>query len=322
MLSLKKKEEIVKDYLSGRICRLVAKECEVSYQTVYNILHTSGVPMRNDRRIPIHNEDAFSKITPESSYWVGFLLSDGCVHWLRGKYPKLVVELEIGDWGHLEKLRRFLGSETNVKPSHRGRAARFEITSEKIVEDLRQLDVVPCKSITAKVSPLLAESRDFWRGMVDGDGNPGIHKNSGCPHIGLIGTAAVIESFHEFCGMGGTIGRSGKLSTLVFYSYNASDLAKKLYDGTDIFLDRKKVIADQIMQYEQRCCECRQIIIGRDSHAKTCSSCLPVAKRRKALEYKTKRIKEEVGRGRNPCHNCIKRDSLPGKKLCFHCNEY
>src|SRR5271157_2613134 len=143
--SINEQRRIISAYLSTpkKTCQEVGSEFGVCKQTICNILKKHGVVPRGYTGFPVNNEDAFSKITPESSYWAGFLLSDGCVHWLRGKYAKLVVELQIGDWNHLEKLRRFLDAEIEVKPSHNGQAARLDISSDRLAKDLESLWITP-----------------------------------------------------------------------------------------------------------------------------------------------------------------------------------
>jgi len=280
-----------------------------------------GVAAKSDFRIPIHNEGAFDQITPESAYWMGFLLADGCIHYLRGKYPKVVLELGVEDWAHVEKFRQFIQTDTKVAPSHLGAAARLEVTSEHIVNALKFYGITERKSLTATVAPELRHNRDFWRGVVDGDGYLGYNKGNNCPHLGLVGTRDVINSFKEFCGIEGTIGTQYKISTLVYYSYNAALLARRLYNGASLFLDRKKTLADSIQRYEHRCDECNEVIEGRE-HAVYCLSCRVRIHKQKSKLRKKQRLEEAVQVGRSPCFNCVKRDAIRGQKLCIKCQGY
>ena len=188
---------------------------------------------------------------PTSAYWAGFLLADGCIHFHLGRYPKVILELGIEDREHVEKFREFLQAEAGVKVSHKGAAARFEVTSQRLVSDLLSLGITERKSLTATVSPSLENNRDFWRGVIDGDGWLGYNSGNGRPHIGLIGTRATIESFQDFCGIEGTVGTQYKMSTAVYYSRKAAKVARVLYAETKLYLDRKKILADSIMEYRK-----------------------------------------------------------------------
>ena len=52
------------------------------------------------------NEQAFSKLTPEAAYWVGFLMADGSIV---GR--SVGIALALKDAGHLELFRAFMGSK-------------------------------------------------------------------------------------------------------------------------------------------------------------------------------------------------------------------
>jgi len=321
MTSLKLNDEIVCAYLAGGTCKSVGLQFGLSAQTICNVLARTGTPAKSDFRIPIHNEGAFDTTTPESAYWIGFLLADGCIHYLRGRYPKVVLELGIEDWAHVEKFRSFIQTDTRVASSHLGAAARLEVTSERIVNALKFYGVTERKSLTASVHPELRSNRDFWRGVIDGDGNLGYNKGNNCPHLGLAGTRDVIDAFRDFCGIEGTIGAHHKISTLVYYSYNAAMLAKRLYDDASLFLDRKKQLADSIRLYEHRCDECGGLIEGRE-HAAYCLKCRVNVHRQKSKLRKKRRLEQAALAGRNPCFNCVKRDAISGQKLCIKCQGY
>jgi len=322
MTSLKRNDaNIVSAYLAGGTCKSVGVQFDVCAQTVCNILARNGIRAKTDFRRPIHDEGAFDQITPESAYWIGFLLADGCVHYLRGKYPKVVLELGIEDWEHVEKFRQFIQTETQVRPSHLGAAARLEVTSERIVDTLRGYGVTERKSFTASVVPELRRNRDFWRGVVDGDGNLGYNIGNGCPHLGLVGTRAVVEAFKEFCGIEGVIKDVGNVSTLVYYSHNAASIARTLYREATLFLDRKNKLADTISLHANRCNECGVLIEG-SPHAGYCSSCRVNARKRKSKARKISRLEQALEQGRAPCKNCVKREVINGRALCIRCQGY
>ena len=322
MKSLKRNDaEIVNAYLAGASCKVVGVQFGVCAQTVCNILARNGIEARSDFRTPIHNEGAFDQLTPESAYWIGFFLADGCVHRLRGKYPKVVLELGVEDRGHIEKFKRFIQTETPVNLSHLNAAARLEVTSEHLFGALKRYGVTERKSLTASVVPELKHNRDFWRGVIDGDGNLGYNIGNACPHVGLVGTRAVVMAFKEFCGIEGRVSDRGNISTIVYYSQNAASIARILYDETTLFLDRKKKLADSIGLHANHCNECG-VLIETSNHAGYCLDCRVAVHKRKSKLRKSLRMTQAIEQGRRPCSNCVKREAVISRTLCIRCQGY
>lgn len=195
--------------------------------------------------------DAFDILTPEAAYWCGFLFTDGTIVRRPDRAPTVALVIQKGDRGHLEKLRDFLASAhaiTEVHPAkvspryaapNGGRgtgAVRFAVTSRRIADRLEALG-----RYGPAVNPGLAASRDFWRGVIDGDGTVGV--SCGIPHVKLWGTRWLLRSFVEFLGpisRHPLNARPARSIYVVSTSYRTAEkLVDRLYAGAGVALDRK-----------------------------------------------------------------------------------
>jgi len=196
------------------------------------------------------NDDAFSALTPESSYWIGFLMADGSVD---GK-SKMTVSLQLSDADHLEKLKAFLKASYPVRFDSGRNSCTLAVHSKKIVRDLESFGIVPRKSykdIKAHVD--LANNRDFWRGLVDGDGSV-LLNSYGKPLNSLVGCRSIVDAFavfsRQYClpdeGKGSIVAR-GSIWSYAVTGKSAIEVIKQLYYNSVVALDRKKAAAEEIL---------------------------------------------------------------------------
>lgn len=198
------------------------------------------------------NDAAFDVLTPEACYWIGFLWADGCVHHNSGgSAPSLICGLGEKDRGHLEKLKKFLGSTYPISTSNgqhgfgRGRTVYHSVRSERLCAALESLGFA--KKRTRSPAPALVASRDFWRGAIDGDG--WLSCSGGCPNFGLSGQANLLEAFNSFAGkklgvrpLAGAAYRLGTSGAVA-----AGALIRTLYLDACVGLDRKVARANDII---------------------------------------------------------------------------
>ena len=190
-------------------------------------------------------DDVFDELTPESLYWIGFLYADGHVR-KQGKEFSIEVEIELKDQDHLRKLSSFMGSEKEPK-QYSENSVTIRFYSKKIQERLQELGLHHDKSYTAKPHELLKHSRDFWRGVVDGDGGLYCHYYNGRTiHLTLCGTLETIFDFIIFCGE--STGIKDKYPTrnkgvshysVSYYGSDARVVADLLYKDSTVHLSRK-----------------------------------------------------------------------------------
>lgn len=252
------KEQIAKRYEGGENIYALSKEFGINQSGVYKISQRRGMPLKMGGRhiIPIRG-DAFSSITPESAYWIGFIMADGCV-WNN----IFSIGLAIKDIKHLEKFKNFIHSNHKITLTNQrcngktNKGCKISIKSKKIISDLSSYGIVARKSLIAKAIGI-EHSLDFWRGVIDGDGSVGTKKlkeRFDYPYICLCGSETMLNQFKNYVN---SIFPS--IDPVVHYmkdshiyqahinGENALKVIEHLYKDAAVYLDRKYEKAMQIL---------------------------------------------------------------------------
>lgn len=201
------------------------------------------------------NKYVLDIITAKASYFIGLMLSDGCVTdnnlirlYLHGK-----------DKNVLCKINTWL--ETNRELYQRKDTNQFGIviSSKYLCSKLRQYNVTPRKSKTCKVPENLKFNPHFWRGMIDGDGAVSFNQEKKRFSIRFCGTIDCCQSFLEYCKHLDINTKSNvhiKKNILNFGEVtlahrHAFMFCKNVYNITeeDFYIERKLNNAVQIMNY-------------------------------------------------------------------------
>jgi hypothetical protein len=136
----------------------------------------------------MHDEDFFSRETPEAFYWAGFIAADGCMKERKdGTTVYLAIGLARADEKHVRKFKeciRFTGPITRCSQyspeydkTYYSSRVTITITKSKVLKDLRKFNIEPRKSLIytfpkwLKHHPLVSH---FIRGYFDGDGTVGV----------------------------------------------------------------------------------------------------------------------------------------------------
>lgn len=197
----------------------------------------------------------------EAHYWAGLIAADGCLFVKKGKYRnynQICVYLSGEDGLHVQELFNFMKSSYKI--------AKRDISDRKWVNKttyqmggvfwsdqgwnwLQGHGITERKSLTLKVSSLLADSPDFWRGVIDGDGTVNFAKNRGInyPHIGLGGSEDLMIQFQSFVskhlGVTPKVGTCRSIYRIAMNGQPAQDLTRFLYNRPGPALPRKKAAA-------------------------------------------------------------------------------
>lgn len=147
------------------------------------------------RRVHAIDDHAFSEMTPDAAYWVGFLMADGGITRRQGFSAEIRVSLKEGDLAHVEAFRAFVGSTHTIVRYPKTKAWAVSVSSNQIADDLEKYGVTPQKSFTAQVKCGLALDRNFWRGVIDGNGS--LYPNNPT-HVNLCGSETLMSQFVEF----------------------------------------------------------------------------------------------------------------------------
>jgi transposase len=260
-------------YAEGVSQTEISKRLGVSEDRVSGVLMSQGVKER--RRIPGFNVNAFAPssrgYSSEQKYWAGLLLADGCLSLTDGKTP--VLSLTLTDREHIWKFRSFLKSRNKISahtPKNNRNPKgdilkaktnyRLSACGDRISRDVQALGISPNKTYSSKLPDFLKRDRDYWRGMMDGDGHlshlPRRDTGKIRSQIGICGTKEICTSFSELVvhvAGGCTIKPiHDKRCFDNFFSISVSGeraalVAAWLYDGANTYLERKMSKALQIM---------------------------------------------------------------------------
>ena len=239
----------------------ICKKFDIDFSTVLNILRRNNIPIRSIReskRIYHYNDSFFEKIdTEEKAYWLGFILTDGCVS-VRDKWKKDLI-LTIKDLGHLQKFVKDINGNNKIQTikrkvkKHTKIYESLSIRSQKMVDDLITLGITPRKSMTVRI-PILPDCLypHFWRGVIDGDGTMGFYINKKrynhkSFNIGLVGNKFVVSSFVKYVkkilGIELNYYPHKSIFSVKTTNKKAVKISTLLYQHANIFLDRKMELA-------------------------------------------------------------------------------
>jgi hypothetical protein len=206
------------------------------------------------------NESAFDSITEESAYWIGFFMADGCITTRLKKDGKpmpsyIRLDLAVQDVEHVEKFKAFLGSTHKITIGHNGKSAVLAISSLRLAKALEQFGITSRKTHSAKVIGL-EQNRDFWRGLIDGDGHITIahagRNRAAKAMLKLCGSKAMLIQFRDFvqthspdCRM--SIKEYRGIYHIAMCGKYARQTISVLYSGCSEALERKRQKAVEIL---------------------------------------------------------------------------
>lgn len=266
-LSPEQRKIIADRYVAGETPDDLAVSFGVCAGNIRTSLLRQGVALRDRsaaRTTLTHWKEAFDVLTDTAKYWIGFLFADGSLYNTGVGTTILDVGIAERDLKHLIKLRTYLKAEHTIKKTNRsstikslgdrlvtGSLVRFSIRSREISIALAKHGM-KAKSLDRVATSELADSRDFWRGLLDGDGWICISNEK--PRIGVCGGKELIEQFMAFLkryslGLDTTIRKQGTIYRVDFNSGSAIAIIKLLYSNVsvDTVLNRKAIIAKHIM---------------------------------------------------------------------------
>lgn len=233
--------DIVSDYISGISAKDIALNLGVADQTVTRVLVEAKVKLRTNsesKRMFEVDEYSFHNITRDSMYWLGFIGADGCIN-----SNSLSVSLKSSDVCHLEKLKTFVNSKHKIYKESSRDAYTFKFASKILCDQLKKYGISERKSLTFSPMDYLLNSRDFWRGMVDGDGWVLVDK-LGKPYVGLCGSKDAVEGFVKWAKSvsktKANARKDGSIYVASIYGNGAIEVLKMLYSNNPKYLlDRK-----------------------------------------------------------------------------------
>ena len=239
----------------------------VSLETLRKFFIANNMPYKKQVKYDC-DHFFFSRDNERSFYWAGFLAADGNID---GKKNRIILALATKDKDHLEKLKLdiecpcpiFNQTRKDARPAFKQEyyyKSTVRFTSKQMVQDLLRFNVVPLKSKIFKFPINLQDNdnvRHYIRGLIDGDGWIYTECNSSC--IGLSGTPdcvnAVFNILKQKCGLKSGCSYVREDGLGIMHSGRLDDnlsIINYLYNDAIIYLDRKKITADQILKCQPR----------------------------------------------------------------------
>ncbi len=258
-ISEEEKQRMVDLYEAGKSTVEVARIVGRKQGTIYGILkeRTKLRPFGDAFRKYTIDETVFDEVTDEGAYWIGMLMTDGCIRHLSEKSSTIYLTARSSEKYHLERFLAFVKS--NKKPDERsqsidsytkgsGKISRAKINSFKIAKILETYGVSERKTMTAEIK-ILENNPHFWRGAVDGDGYVVVHERKNgttslC--IGLSsGSSILCQQFADFVKLYAPHSaiKSNKNGTCYHarvHGHDAKIIANVMWTDGCISIDRKK----------------------------------------------------------------------------------
>lgn len=195
-----------------------------------------------------YNEDFFKTLTFESAYILGYLYSDGCL----GTNSNCV-QITSTDKDILEKMALLIKNSdrlgVTLSKGNNSTYYHLNITNKVIYNSLLTWGLYPNKSLTLTVDQRLKFNKDFWRGMIDGDGSCILNDKNF--YISICGTKSICEDFLEFCN---TIipvnikisinSKSGLNFAIRIIGNKAKIIHQFIYENNTISMNRKSFNSD------------------------------------------------------------------------------
>lgn len=234
-------------------------------KTIYDVLKRNGRDHIVGNKKYKVDENYFNVIDTESkSYWLGFLYADGYVRYKNDRSGELKLKLKLSDRGHIELFNKCLNSNYPIKDDlsvlkiknkeYLSYLSFVGIYNTKMVNDLIKHGCMNNKTFKIKL-PQLDEDlmRHFIRGYFDGDGsisNSKARKNSYTFSIASNDNFSYeLSEYLKKYQIDNIVRKIGKISMVqITNRENQSKMYNLLYDQSTIFLNRKKLIFDDMMK--------------------------------------------------------------------------
>lgn len=269
--------EIVQLYRCGKTTVELATEFSCWPGLIWGIIRHRGERCRPQSEIQRHYTlqcDYFDVIdTEDKAYWLGFITADGALTTEAASGKKvyyLRIALQRRDRAHLEAFQKAIGTNAPIydymtRPNKTTKesksASGITVSSKQMVQALVRYGLTQRKSLTVEWWNGPADlMRHYARGVFDGDGCLCSTKVAGRKEprwsFSLIGSIPLIQGFidwtspflsHPMRLRYRTPDKTAYVATAGIH--RAATLTKLLYEGATISLDRKRALADQLLDF-------------------------------------------------------------------------
>lgn len=251
------KKEIVNYYISRP---MTTKECantfSISEQSIVKILNMFKIP-RWARAVlysPDLDEHYFDQIdTPQKAYWLGLLMTDGCVYQKQGKTQRLCLTLKSSDEYLIKAFLADIKCNKNIVRTKGRTESSVQICSDTLCNALAKYSIEPRKTGRQSFNcPRFKEA--YLHGLIDGDGSVGFYSRAGCrSHYKTIRLCGANRDFLEavvkYIGCGRIEKSHEGLETITWSSMNdMMRVIRAVNKYPTSCLVRKKILMEKISE--------------------------------------------------------------------------
>ena len=259
------KDEIASFYKSKPMTITeLSERFNLSNPTIIKILNQYKIKRYTKVQLfsPNLKEDYFDNIdTQEKAYFLGLIITDGCVYTKGNKQNLVSIALKDEDKYLLEMFKKEVCSNKKVTSDGRG-CAEINILSNKMVGCLSKYGILPNKSLNTVFPNALPKEAypHLLRGIIDGDGSISFYsRNNRKSHTKAIrlcqGNEQFLKDIVEFLAneLGTTrVSLFREKDNLWSIRYAKNDdmlkIINYLYSGATIYMKRKKILCDKILE--------------------------------------------------------------------------
>ena len=241
----------------------IGQKFNVSKSVIKRVLRENEIEINKDKHFYKADYNKFEIIdNPEKAYWLGFLAADGCLYTGNGQKARgafLYINIHSKDRNHLEKFKKFMNSDIQIKDTIQNQGfsnntpmSKITFNGNKLVQDCINKGVTPNKSLTLK-PPIIPEKfyLPFILGYFDGDGSIFYLEAEKIFGINIVGTKEMLEWINNILHISTHLEQRVKTEKNTYLircggTNKPYQIMKKLYDSTNIHLDRKYQIYKQL----------------------------------------------------------------------------
>lgn len=194
-------------------------------------------------RIERNKIESFDEMTQEKAYWLGFIYADG---YINKRNNNLKIVLAAQDREHLKKIENILPNPSIYIRKDKKNIG-YSWGSTYLMNRLNELGVFNKKSLDLKFPKMLSEEfyKSFILGYFDGDGTIYLVEKYFRCGFGMCGTKEFLSEVQkiilQYTGVELNIYAHGIIFNLTTKDrYKIIQVMKWLYDGSGVFLERKK----------------------------------------------------------------------------------
>ena len=201
---------LIERYQNGESARKICLDMPFAEDVALKVLRDFNVPIktRKENRFSMGhtiNENAFLDVNEkECAYFYGWLLTDGCL--TKTKYSHNVsIEIGLKDRVILDSLQSYIANGNTVRVRHRFdkrtdktySMCSYAFQYEPITSRLMSLGLSERKSMKEWCPEVFLFNRDFWRGVLEGDGY--LSKLGSCTKMQICGSEEICNQWFDYC---------------------------------------------------------------------------------------------------------------------------